>query len=61
MKPIILFRADSETKDEFFVAQKYFEVTKNRNAIPADRLVIVSLQAFWNLSGCFIEPKGKKN
>ena len=40
MKPIILFRTDSENKDEFFVAQKYFEVTKNRNAIPPDRLVI---------------------
>lgn len=40
MKPIILFRADSETQNEFFVAQKYFEVTKNRNSIPADRLVI---------------------
>ncbi len=40
MKPIILFRADSETQHEYFVAEKYFDATKQRNAIPENSLVI---------------------
>ncbi len=40
MKPIILFRADSENHKEFFTAKKYFDITKQRNAIPDNSLVI---------------------
>lgn len=40
MKPIILFRADAETQNEYFVAEKHFDCTKQRGSVPENSLVI---------------------
>lgn len=40
MKPLVLYRADAENQNEYFVAQKYFETTKQRNAVPENSLVV---------------------
>jgi hypothetical protein len=40
MKPVILFRKDYSTEDEFNVAQKYFDVKEYRSDVPENTLVI---------------------
>lgn len=40
MKPTILFRQSSDSQHEFEIAQKYFNVVKQRMACPHDSLII---------------------
>jgi len=40
INPVILFRSDSDTKEELSVAQRYFNVHDTRDSIPSDSLII---------------------
>jgi len=40
MNPVILFRKDYTTEEEFEIAKKYFDVVEFRSDVPADSLVI---------------------
>lgn len=45
MQPIVLFRKDITTEEEFDIAKNYFDVVETRSRIPSNRLVITRYSA----------------